>query len=66
MSDLQRYIATRKVTDPVFTTNFDTGYNNFRTMVLVQQKHVSVQPVRKQVTQLRRSCDEGRESQDGC
>lgn len=66
MSDLQRYIATRKVTDPVFATNFDTGYNNFRTMVLVQQKHVLGKPVRKQVVQVRSSCAVGRESQDGC
>lgn len=64
MSDLQRYIAEQKAADQTFATNFDTGYRNSRTAVLLRQKCEAVELTQKQVTQLHISCPEERESED--
>jgi hypothetical protein len=34
MSDLQRYIKNRKMTDPEFARNFDEGYHAFKMTAL--------------------------------
>ena len=37
MSDLDRYIKSRKKTDPEFTTGFDEGYRDFKIGVILRQ-----------------------------
>jgi DNA-binding XRE family transcriptional regulator len=37
MSDLERYITTRKGRDPQFAENFDTGYARFKIGVVLRQ-----------------------------
>ncbi|MBL0241706.1 MAG: helix-turn-helix transcriptional regulator [Chloracidobacterium sp.] len=36
MSDLKKYIANRKKTDPEFADGYDEGYENFKIGVLLQ------------------------------
>lgn len=40
MSDLQKYIAKRKVTDQEFANNFDDGYDNFKFGELLKQARI--------------------------
>lgn len=37
MSDLQNYIAKRKIEDPAFVDGFEEGYNNLKVGVLLKQ-----------------------------
>ncbi len=37
MSDLQKYIEKRKVRDPEFAENYDSGYEQFKIGVLLKQ-----------------------------
>ena len=37
MSDLQKYIKTRKSRDPEFANGFDSGYEQFKIGVLLKQ-----------------------------
>ena len=37
MSDLRRYIAHRKASDPQFAEGFDTGYEQFKIGVILRQ-----------------------------
>jgi ribosome-binding protein aMBF1 (putative translation factor) len=37
MSDLRRYITTRKARDPEFAEDFDTGYEQFKIGVILRQ-----------------------------
>jgi DNA-binding XRE family transcriptional regulator len=37
MSDLDRYIKSRKKTDPEFATGFDEGYRDFKIGVILRQ-----------------------------
>ena len=37
MSDLQKYIKKRKVQDPEFAKNFDSGYEQFKIGVILKQ-----------------------------
>ena len=37
MSDLQKYIQKRKLRDPEFAKNFDSGYEQFKIGVLLKQ-----------------------------
>jgi len=37
MSDLKKYIAKRKVSDPAFAENFDEGYQAFKFGVLLKE-----------------------------
>ena len=37
MSDLQKYIRTRKARDPKFAKGFDSGYEQFKIGVLLKQ-----------------------------
>jgi DNA-binding XRE family transcriptional regulator len=37
MSDLDRYIKSRKKTDPEFVTGFDEGYRDFKIGVILRQ-----------------------------
>jgi ribosome-binding protein aMBF1 (putative translation factor) len=36
MSDLQKYIAKRKASDPDFAENFDSGYEEFKIGVMLK------------------------------
>ena len=36
MSDLQKYIAKRKATDPEFAENFESGYEEFKIGVMLK------------------------------
>lgn len=51
MSDLQRYIAKRKATDPLFAADFDSGYNDFRIGVLLRQARETAGLTQEQVAQ---------------
>jgi HTH-type transcriptional regulator / antitoxin HipB len=37
MSDLQKYLATRKVQDPEFSQNYDEGYQTFKFGALLKE-----------------------------
>jgi HTH-type transcriptional regulator / antitoxin HipB len=37
MSDLKKYIAKRKATNPDFAEGFDDGYENFRIGIMLKQ-----------------------------
>jgi len=37
MSDIDRYIKSRKKTDPEFATGFDEGYRDFKIGVILRQ-----------------------------
>ena len=37
MNDLQRYVEKRKVRDPEFAFDFDTGYEDFKLGVVLRQ-----------------------------
>ncbi len=37
MSDLEKYIKTRKKRDPKFSENFESGYRNFKIGVMLKQ-----------------------------
>lgn len=51
MSDLQRYIAKRKATDPVFAADFDAGYSDFRIGVLLRQARETAGLTQEEVAQ---------------
>lgn len=49
MSDLKRYIETRKAKDPAFADGFDAGYTDFKIGALLQQARETVGLTREQV-----------------
>ena len=40
MSDLEKYIKKRKLTDPIFAENYEEGYNNFKIDVILKEARV--------------------------
>lgn len=40
MSDVEKYIARRKQTDPEFAENFESGYSSFKIGVLLTQARI--------------------------
>ncbi len=49
MSDLKRYIETRKAKDPAFADGFDAGYTDIKIGALLQQARETVGLTREQV-----------------
>jgi hypothetical protein len=39
MSDLKKYIENRKMNDPAFAENYESGYNDFKSNVLLRLAH---------------------------
>lgn len=51
MSDLSRYIEKRKITDPEFAEEFDTGFADFKIGVLLRQAREAAGLTQEQVAQ---------------
>ena len=49
MSDLKKYIANRKKTDPEFADGYDEGYENFKIGVLLQLSREQAELTQDQV-----------------
>ncbi|PKO22552.1 MAG: transcriptional regulator [Chloroflexi bacterium HGW-Chloroflexi-1] len=49
MSDLKRYIETRKAKDPAFADGFDAGYTDFKIGALLQQARETAGLTQEQV-----------------
>ncbi len=52
MSDVERYIARRKKTDPGFAEGFEEGYKEFEIGVLLRQARVEAGFTQEQLAQL--------------
>lgn len=51
MSDLKKYIAERKNTDPEFADGYDEGYENFKIGVLLQLSREQAALTQEEVAQ---------------
>jgi DNA-binding XRE family transcriptional regulator len=49
MSDLQRYIETRKAKDPAFADGFDAGYTDFKIGIVLRQARETAGLTQEQV-----------------
>jgi len=51
MSDLKKYIANRKKTDPEFAEGYEEGYENFKIGVLLQLSREQAELTQEEVAQ---------------